>query len=216
MNETVKQQKETPIAFKPEMVQAILEGRKSMTRRLINPQQPDEDGLAYHTILKRWEDTSEKIYLCRYGHTGDLLYVRETFYAYGYWALVDGKWTFNDCTDGDFKYRFFDNKPQIVQTDRNAGIGWYKRPAIFMPKAAARIWLEVTGVKAERVCDISEEDAKAEGVVEKFRGIEGRVELKQVFKELWNKINGPESWEANPWVWVVSFKILNGLLKTYL
>lgn len=218
--------KETGILFKESMVKGILSGQKTMTRRLINPQ-PDDDGLARHTELKRWEDTCAKIYPCRYGHTGDFLYVRETFFAYGYWVLLDGKWKFYDVTaESDFMYRFYDNEPQRVKKNRNDGIGWYKRPALFMPKAAARIWLEITGVKCERVCDISEQDAIAEGVYSyrdfyqtlqyldyKSKDVNGEFKgrpngpaknAKHSFETLWSIINGPETW--NHWCFAITFK----------
>lgn len=156
------------ILFKGEMVRAILEGRKTMTRRLIKPQ-PDSEG---NWKLSRCMDTTgdrseigklrwslmaneysierqiEKAVREPYA-IGDLLYVKET-YAYVDFAGQDNGYVFR-ATDPDW---------ETMEE-------WKWKPSIFMPKKASRIWLEVTDVKCERVCDISEEDAKAEGARER-------------------------------------------------
>lgn len=75
-----------------------------------------------------------------------------------------------------------------------------------MPKEAARIWLEITNVRVERLQDISENDAKSEGAFDMNSGINKITMHKAGFEDLWKYINGPESWEVNPWVWVVEFK----------
>ncbi len=211
--------KESPILFSTEMVQAILDGRKTMTRRknihntinetvdqwLCNGLE-NEDG--YFTFGSESLHTDIDI-ICPYGHTGDILWVRETF---GY--SRDGKLHFksNVCSPE------FDKPAQ----------GW--KPSIHMPKAAARIWLQITEIRVERLRDVTEEDAIAEGIKKTYPDLgfdcylcrqKGHNSFNNIcndggynsailsFKSLWSSINGEESFDANPWVWVISFKVLS-------
>lgn len=251
--------KEIPILFSTPMVQAILAGRKRMTRRLKGLEIVNESpntwnhrrygGMAIgpHTGYKYqfWDDTGRGYFdpgiISPYGKAGDILWVREEHYQYGYWTEKKGvktntgrqKWMFISLTD-----EILFDAPESYRKGRHHKdphtAAWHKRLARFMPKSAARIWLEVTDIRVERLQDISEEDAKAEGLtcLSKDGGItykygipdtdglpgvdntgwpwqEWRVSPSQAFKTLWEKINGPESWNANPWVWVVSFKVLS-------
>jgi hypothetical protein len=132
--------------------------------------------------------------MCPYGQPGDRLWVRECF---GYPA--------NDKTRADIRYR----------ADGGGLLGDW-RPSIHMPRAASRITLEITGVRCEKLQDISEADAKAEGVTvlvdaeitaAVVPGIRGPAYLE--YFVLWDSINGPGSWDANPYVWVVEFKRIN-------
>lgn len=200
--------KERPILFSAPMVRAILDGRKTQTRRIVNKPIPvghkfhgwiiestdkkrdgcaawsiGDDALAYDLIVAK----------CPYGKPGDRLWVRETF-------LQDTE-GFIYRADGDF--------------EGNAKIlgGW--RPSIHMPRSASRILLEITGVRVERLQDISECDAKAEGsyVCDYF----GRRLLDQSsnqgcykwgYRSIWESLNGSGSWHLNPFVWVVEFRTL--------
>ena len=204
--------KEIPMLFSTPMVIALMNGSKTMTRRIVKPQ-PDENGVSfmpnspldweafYKQQWKPWLfDTidGERIGIfCPYGEVGDLIWVRETF--------KKSEFTLNGFT---YKALAHSEMPQK---------GF--KPSIHMPKAAARIWLEITEIKIERLHDISEEDAIAEGTPsdieiedkhirdllwppEHFKGIQFK------FCSLWCNINGVESWNANPWVWVVKFKVL--------
>ena len=200
--------KERPILFSAQMVRAILDGRKTQTRRIVNKPIPvghkfhgwiiestdkkrdgcaawsiGDDALAYDLIVAK----------CPYGKPGDRLWVRETF-------LQDTE-GFIYRADGDF--------------EGNAKIlgGW--RPSIHMPRSASRILLEITGVRVERLQDISECDAKAEGsyVCDYF----GRRLLDQSsnqgcykwgYRSIWESLNGSGSWHLNPFVWVVEFRTL--------
>ncbi|MHA4844446.1 hypothetical protein ACX0G7_09790 [Flavitalea antarctica] len=228
-----------PILFSTPMVQAIQAGRKSVTRRIMKPQPELRifQGAVTGKKVKGWQitgtdkfwptdDTPNTSFLkCPYGQPGDVLWVRETHYAYGHWSCVTDtetgkeKWSFKDLTgDSLFNYAYENNPPARIIKGRY-GFGWYKRPSLFMPKSACRIFLEVTEVRVERLQDISEEDAKAEGAE---RGIlrdgpnteKGEFHLeynnmsdhKDGFQFIWQMINGKESWNLNPWVWVVSFK----------
>lgn len=202
-----------PILFSTPMVQAILAGRKTMTRRIIKPQ--PSDGIsymknpplnweqAYNEDWKPWKmetENGESIAIESPYQPGDVLYVRETHY----------------CHKDDKSVIIFEDQ----NNDERFSHLWRKRPSIHMPKAAARIFLKVTAVRAERLCDISEADAIAEGV-ESWRNFlfqdtrykdyefpktsECRSPISS-FRSLWNVINGPESWDENPWVFAYTFE----------
>lgn len=218
-----------PILFSTEMVYALLAGRKTMTRRIIKSPsgsfavetakfEPEVLGYYHNRRIEDVDDeemSTGRTVLCPYGHTGDVLWVRETFYAYGRWVkngfskTRKQKYKFNDFTllsNSDFQYKYEDCKPQRIKTGRGNEIGWYKRPSLFMPKEACRTFLQITDIRVERLQDISEEDAAAEGVetLGLYPGFD--MSNKGTFEGLWFKINGPDSWNDNPWVWVVTFK----------
>lgn len=165
---------------------------------------------------------------CPHGAHGDRLRVRETFFAYGRWETrfstkkARDEWHFVDMTtECDRTYQFAADSPDLVLAAGRGGAlpGWHKRPAIFMPRAASRILLEIVSVRVERLNDCSEADAIAEGV-HKFtdsfmRGLPGwegypgafaRPDAYTAYYDLWEKINGAGSWDANPWVWAIEFK----------
>jgi len=222
--------KEVPFLMSTKMVEAILAGRKTQTRRIQNPQQ-DPAGIHEAGIWPKCQP-------------GDLIYVREEHYAFGRW-LKNGisektgrqKWRFSDETlNNGFSYQYPDTMRHKEHVVKRPALGWHKRPSMFMPLAAARIWLRCTGVRAERVQSISKEDIKAEGVqvpvdikghvlwtlgeknstMELQRTIPREVHMGNdwfVFlvhwAQLWIDINGRESWDANPWVWVYEFEVLS-------
>ncbi|WP_428851170.1 hypothetical protein [Imbroritus primus] len=218
--------KERPILFSSAMVRAILEGSKTQTRRLAKPVKHPDLGNVYAPgalVLER-----EPKYIieraCPYGRPGDRLWVRETFYAYGRWetrySAKKGRdeWHFVDMTaeccevyryavDGDGLWPM-PGRRQLA----GAQPGWWKRPSIHMPRAASRILLEVTGVRMQRLQDITEGDAKAEGVsIDERHGIgycigADRPPSIRAYRELWEQLNGAGSWNANPWVWVIEFR----------
>jgi hypothetical protein len=100
-------------------------------------------------------------------------------------------------------------QPQPLGGRRTKGVvtpTWWKRPAIFMPRAASRITLEVTGVRVERLQDISEADAEEEGWPRPAPDGTPHMAATTWFCSLWESINGPGSWDANPWIWVVEFR----------
>lgn len=182
--------KERPILFSAPMVRAILDGSKVQTRRLIKPQfksllQWDGAELLTERITRK----GRQVIRCPYGVAGDRLWVRESG-----WQSPD------DGTDFDWEYDA--NKPDV---DSLKAAGWIRRPSIHMPRTASRITLEVTGVRVERINDISESDAFAEGVTLPEPVLEAYY---SGFKRLWVSINGPQSWDENPWVWVVEFRKL--------
>jgi len=218
--------KERPILFSGPMVRAILEGRKTQTRRIMKPQPSDdfqpEVGFYHPSKIDRRSgeyfpgpktfgaSDIEQDFPCRHGQPGGRLWVRET------WRTHER----DDGLDG-ILYRADDAFRQIENTvdaaDRWCAVPrsnlW--RSSIFMPRWASRITLEITGVRVERLQEITEKDAIAEGV-EKLpdyvldpaphrccRHIEG-------YCQLWESINGDGSWAQNPWVWVIEFKRIGG------
>jgi hypothetical protein len=123
-----------------------------------------------------------------------------------------------DLTGTDFAYRYHDNPPTRTHRGHSETIGWYKRNSLFMPRDACRIYLEITNVRCEKLQDISENDAIAEGVevVDMIQGYPlyrnyerpsgGFSFAGNSYETLFESINGPGSWNENPFVWVVEFK----------
>lgn len=192
--------KEHPIIFSSPMVRAILEGRKTQTRRVIKFEGVTENKL-YET---RDGDIVELISLCPYGEIGHCLWVRETF---------------SEPYKLDIEKKVFTGFYRATDVDRK--VKW--RPSIFMPRWASRIDLEITGIRVERVQDISENDAIAEGVERQgvlWRGYGDDsmpVEFARTsFSLLWDAINVKRGsgWNANPWVWVIEFKRLDKSWKS--
>lgn len=210
--------KARPILFSGEMVRALLEGRKTQTRRIIKDDlwvnlfygELTDDGMP-------WVENPNTGYRgpirCPYGQPDDLLWVRETF-GIGYDDGDDGysaiPWTGSDPKrDGKVFYRAsFNENPE------EGRLPW--KPSIHMPRWASRLTLRITDVRVERVQDISRDDAVAEGCVSPLKGTELEgvpgdyvADERTSFAQLWSRINGRESWQANPWVWVVQFEVIH-------
>ncbi len=190
--------KERPILFSATMVRAILDGRKSQTRRIMKPQ-PDAvlDGEPYwHIGGYRTRIGARNPFFCPYGQPGDdKLWVRETCRADELPSGLDGvRYLADDC--------FIPIENTEAASDAWCSLAAYGRrgrhtkcrkvPAIHMPRWASRITLEVVGVRVERLGELSESDALHEGVASKAE-----------FIELWKKING--KWEPEIWIWVLQF-----------
>jgi hypothetical protein len=184
---------ERPILFSAEMVRAILEGRKTQTRRAIKPVPTFNGGGACHDADALQQDYVEPYWvfpkICKYGAPGDLLWVRETW--------------FDPQMDGG-RVLYAADQPEVHPIHR-------RRPSIHMPRWASRITLRITDVRVERLQDISEDDAIAEGVKPcTSTGWNGEnlvvMTAREAFADLWNDINGPGAWDANPWVWVIAFE----------
>ena len=221
--------KERPILFSAPMVQALLSGSKTQTRRVVKPKiaepldyfgsksdDDDDDRTLDELLGQRTEEKGLRVWCadypeegsvvvrCPHGQPGDRLWVRETWQkaggGTGYW------------------YRATDDK-----ADNGASPVGHWKPSIHMPRAASRITLEITGVRVERLQDISEADCWAEGV---YAGNACRcknpldfvrscghcglrlIDAVGLYQTLWESINGPGSWGLNPWVWVIEFKVL--------
>ncbi len=203
--------KERPILFSGPMVLALLAGTKTQTRRLVKA---DVNSLSHPVLMDNEEPAywawSHTHVVCPYGVPGDRLWVKETFH-YDNSAYVaqykDAPWLgMPDAGNAETFYRASEKNPEIFPR-------W--KPSIFMPRWASRITLEVTGVRVERLNDISEEDAKAEGVTIKMDAhvaaeIAGKpwTPATMEYWHLWESINGKGSWALNPWVWVITFREL--------
>lgn len=181
--------KEKPILFSAPMIQAILESRKNQTRRVIVPQ-PRRDLIAPAPDELIWRDGMGHIWKCPYGKAGDFLWVRET-------------WCGGEMGMG---YQYRADWPQ-----HEFGPVW--KPSIFMPRNASRIFLKILDIGVERVSDISEKDARDEGVERKVSHNrewtpipEGTYRLG--FANIWDSINekSGSGWDVNPFVWVIKFK----------
>ncbi|URG50594.1 hypothetical protein IG609_008900 [Pectobacterium quasiaquaticum] len=213
--------KETGIIFNGEMVRAILPGQKTQTRRVVANVSPDNC-----LVLRKPTKTKNGVYthvldapqhdLCPFGKVGDRLWVRETFN--GFWLDDDA---IQEIKDGISKASdLCDYRSDYPDSSQPVG-GW--TPSIHMPRWASRITLEITGVRVERLNDISEEDCWSEGIDEvdgRFENIEiidmalkigcCAEDAKPTFALLWQSIYGEESWDANPWVWAITFKRIKG------
>jgi len=232
--------KERPILFSAPMVRAILAGTKTQTRRVVKPTFatdaiPCEMGATNkhgHQISGHsgmwWcdaEGNHEKAVRCPYGKPGDQLWVREAWQYYGW--TDDGEPCIRYAADNatawpETSTEEWGEKMQDVwaalSMNENYAIDMAARdrrwrPSIHMPRWASRITMEVTGVKVERLQDISEADAMAEGIVSAGDGNGFQLAdtthymgaARDSYASLWQSINGPGSWDANPWVWCVSF-----------
>jgi uncharacterized protein YqfB (UPF0267 family) len=182
--------KEHPILFSEPMVQAILAGRKTQTRRVMKPQPENRSHVGSHGKSFPFVRTKKGPVKCPYGEIGDRLWVRET-------------WT-NICPAISLRKEKCSHRWLKYRADHDHSGLW--KPSIYMPRWASRIMLEITGVRVERLQDISEVDAQAEGIdlsdISELAGKEHRV----MFRSLWRDINGSGFWDANPWVWVIEFK----------
>lgn len=177
-----------PILFSSDMVKALLAGTKTQTRRLVKPQPQIS-----HDID------------CPYGKPGDLLWVRET------WCPVDdsdfdgGEWIDYRATP---KYEASHPAGWENEPDSPDALKW--RPSIHMPRWASRITLRITDVRVERLQEISEADAIAEGcpAVSLYSLDCESTPPSHHFRALWESINGKGSWDENPWVWAITFEVI--------
>ena len=210
--------KERPILFSGPMVRAILDGRKTQTRRVVKPQivKPSGwgsvlgQGFGFIDDGRYAENGDHLIFRCPYGSPGDRLWVRETWYIddsrFKKIAKKRPKW----LEPLDLYFRADGECCKQIPECQCADVGptpW--RSSIHMPRWASRVTLEVVGLRVERIQDISEEDARAEGVADTPR-VEGVAACRRLFGELWDSTNAKRgfSWKKNPWVWVVEFRRL--------
>lgn len=227
--------KQKPILFSAPMVRAILAGHKTQTRRIVKQCKQFKDWNsdprgAYDFLLADNQSGAHFLVAgdhgftdlvpCTYGKPGTQLWVREEHYRFGHWEPVLGVQT----KGGRRKWRFVADSrdvtydaPAVFRKGRHHKDSdtpaWHKRLARFMPRSFSRITLEVESVRVERLQEISEEDAKAEGVTKAAYGEPGYTEddygpmnYRDGFELLWESINGTGSWDQNPYCWVLSFK----------
>ncbi|ADU71514.1 hypothetical protein [Pantoea sp. At-9b] len=228
--------RERGMIFNADMVRAVLNGSKTQTRRIMKVQpESNQFGLSrVRASTKRsdigkyyWSESNatghhirSEMFSCPFGAVGDRLWVRETWWqaGYGYARYPDDDeyaWTGSRrilfAADG--------NPPNEPNPDYPKGLGggkfsaaspnrlWRKRPSLHMPRWASRITLEITGVRVERLQSMSGEDARSEGFAYEDSHLLGDIDE---FSRVWTSIYGEESWQANPWVWVIEFKRVEG------
>lgn len=234
--------KERGMIFNAEMVRAILDGRKTQTRRIMKVQPSegfspmnmaletdyeahwytpgivDKDGYlqpAKHDVFGVASD--EEGYTCPFGAVGDRIWVRETFATLEPGSYEPVKPQQGYCQE--LRYAATDRLAKSGSDIR--GYKWI--PSLHMPRWASRITLEITGVRVDRLQNISDEDAEAEGIdMEALfdaqdcydciadHNMTGRPTVTGAFKHLWESIYGEEGWQANPWVWVITFQRVEG------
>jgi hypothetical protein len=229
--------KQHPTLFSPPMVSAILAGIKTITRRPLLPKDVetvewlaggvDQTPATTDAIGQGWHEGEYRVWCDDYPEEGslpiaayqpgDLIWVKEAHCLWGDW-MPDG---FTKTGKVKMRFRCDKNKgvayapPSGLQSDRRNGQGWWKRSSLFMPRWASRIELTVTDFRIERLHDITEEDAMAEGIYavevfgeKRFAWEDGTSWQTAVdaYHDLWEVINGEGSWDKNPLVRVISFK----------
>ncbi len=218
--------KERGILMTAENALATQEGRKTMTRRVMNPQPPmgyiykgDDGGNPHlpkhsgHYWMNGYAMWRPRI---KYA-IGDRLYLKEPHYWYGAW-VKDGttktgrqKWRFI-VSNLEFNFRYVENPPLVIRANQHRILGWYKRSPLFMPKRYARHWYVITGIGAERLQDISEKDAWAEGLQDWYGEQSHGMPYSNVirFANHWDSINAARgySWESNPWCWPIRYEVV--------
>ena len=226
--------KERPIIFSTDMVKAILDGRKTQTRRVIKPAKTSATAKYFDPEENNWpidQGTGKKL-LCPYGQIGDRLWVREAHKLEMVLGEQGEKWVkcsyrFDMENDGGVRWFRWADLPLATQRKLVKIKTWNKwRPARFMYKFLACIWLEITAVRVERLQEIDYFGARAEGILSfnadhpdptndgmgYNRGASGlpmRYDSTVAFMDLWNSLNAKRGygWEVNPWVWVIEFNL---------
>lgn len=211
-----------PILFNTEMVRAILDGRKTVTRRCVKTKSKNACG--FYVTFRKSDNALMGVYdydenemqfdspQTQPAYPGDILYVRETIWQkVGHYLDVDGET--KPSWYKEFKYVATDEKPET-----GWNYSWVKRPSIHMPKEATRIWLKVTDVRVERLQDITEEQASKEGAIDNRGFIHSPDNeytkihtAKEHFIDIWSSTIkkfdlDTYGWDANPWVWVIEFE----------
>ncbi len=230
--------RERPILFSAPMIRAVLGGRKTQTRRVVKPQPEDKrydsgplkdiGGLYWKGSLvetpenpsnpRNHGESLER--LCPYGHVGDRLWVREATELVSFCGFNVPGATLNIRYKADWEQREFQrDASETVYASDKRGVFYGVTPSIHMPRWASRITLEITDIRVQRLQEISEEDAKAEGIGPKMVDSGGFTpwdegidvyDYTMAFFELWDSINASRGFPfvSNPWVWAITFKRL--------
>lgn len=219
--------KERGMIFNGEMVRALLDGRKTQTRRPIKWKQTRFTEIGEREDGSRWpwsedaEHACDFWHPCPFGAVGDRIWVRETWSSdFANYYPNDRVWYAAD-NNRRLDIEVVDGVRGIYSPESDVHVPFRWRPSIHMPRWASRILLEITDVRVERLNTISEEDATSEGVPPAgsllpdypgtFLTPKGDFATAKVaFQRLWESIYGAENWLANPWVWVIEFKRVEG------
>lgn len=205
--------KERPILMSAPMVRAILDGRKTQTRRIVKP---TPEWIGQSGVLSYRGRVGLPHALSPFGQPGDRLWVREAFRFLDSFDGDSPNTVGNRCLVAGYPKPWApthyeadgwrDNWMNVGTAPGSVTAGKL-RPGIHMPRWASRITLEVVSVRVERLQDISDEDAIAEGIYPTSTGLYPGS-AKAEYRKLWEQINGAGSWDVNPWVWVISFRRL--------
>ncbi len=225
------------ILFTPDNIRATAEKRKTETRRLDHLKEINKEPNCYSVAQgviaadgshKFWHKTfagnydgNNKWVKPRY-KVGEIVYIKEEHYLFGVWAyegtpddfipLNKRKWRFVRESN---EIKFLDNRPDFARHNWRDGRGWYKRSPLFLEAKDARYFIKITSILPQRLQDIREEDAKAEGMAELFVVPNPQLLYPDVlgyrrgFLFIWNSINKAYPWELNPWDWVYSYELLD-------
>ncbi|WP_332102292.1 hypothetical protein [Klebsiella variicola] len=228
--------KERGMIFNAEMVRALLSGRKTQTRRIMKVQ-PESNQLGLLLITDstkhsdigkyHWAESNatgnhvrSKLFSCPFGAVGDRIWVRETWSSdFANYYPNDRVWYAAD-NNRQLDIEVVDGVRGIYSPESDVHVPFRWQPSIHMPRWASRILLEITDVRVERLNAISEEDARAEGIIdggclncgepEPCGCANPEPDATDAFAYLWQSIYGQENWNANPWVWVIEFKRVEG------
>lgn len=220
--------RERPILFSDRLVRAILDGRKTQTRRVVKVQPPewwthprataagqrDSGEWRYTNPFGGASSVTATIGPCPYGGPGDRLYVREAWAtpsSYDHLSPTDALELMRTRLPGGRPQIWYraTTRPDVIERFAARGDRW--RPSIHMPKGLSRITLEVTGVRVERLQEIRPDDVVAEGIENPHLYPDDPL-LIDAFARLWDQINASRGygWDANPWVWVIEFRRVEG------
>lgn len=224
-----------PMPFFAPMIVAMNDGRKTNTRRLLTLRghrrfaefgRSDTPGYDWHfrDAEKRWHDLRDDELRAKLPYApGDRLWVKEDHWRYGFWAPIADrkakggaqKWAFGATRDDVLFEPPAGARNGFSRADKErTDMGWYKRLARFMPRALSRLTLIVEGVKVERLQDVCEEDAIAEGAPKLAINIDGELiahdkgSARIGFIGIWRVLHGSDAWDANPWVVAIAFRVV--------
>jgi len=226
--------KQSPMLFSDYMAKAAYDGLKTETRRIVKYNKFGANSVRMWQALDNTKtigagidyiDGTSKFIPYKYGKQGDVIWIKESYFAYGYWTrngltkTGKVKVKFVDCTEcSSYKYRYSNNPPAEVLKRKNGFgiIGYYKRNSLFMPKQASRTFLQIIDVSLEKLDEITAEAAINEGIIfypntESYHdyletNADSLKNPKLSFMTLWESINGLGSWNENPLVFVTKFK----------
>lgn len=216
------------ILFKPEMIKALVVGRKTITRRLqgfteinIDPdgwectgRNPDGTVWGFENYRLQKQVLVKPRYL-----PGEVVYIKEAHYAYGYWTLEIKGWTFRRCPDMKVSFASDSSLWEHASTKPSEKEMWYKRSPLFLPSEDARYFIQITDVRPERLQEITASDCVKEGIkipdltagtdfdIDGNLWSQGERKFIKAYADLWDSINKANQWASNPWLWHIEFKM---------
>lgn len=219
--------KQTSLLMRPGLTALTRAGTKTQTRRTSGLKEINEapDAWRYGGVYRHAAGLAyefrhlcvgpNKFIKCPYGDPGDLIYLKEPHYLYGFWSRTGrkrkcglDKWAF-ERVDPYGHVAEFDKPKSRLKKSKEVNLGWYKRSPLFMAKVDARTWAKITGISLGRLQNISVDDCFREGIKRLFGGASNLKGAWIRYSELWISINGQDSWDLNPWVWIIDYKLID-------